>query len=91
VAEAKARLSEVIDCAVSDGAQTITRNGREVAEIRHGIELLPAGRRRDRLTTWLAEDLPARFDGRILDLDRQVADAWARSWRVRNWPALPWE
>jgi prevent-host-death family protein len=33
VAEAKARLSEVIDCTVSDGAQTITRHGREVAVV----------------------------------------------------------
>ena len=46
------------------------------AEIRHGIELLGAGRRRDSLTRWLAEELPARFDGRILPIDRVIAEAW---------------
>lgn len=47
-------------------------------EIRRGIELMPSGRRRDRLTSWLADDLPARFDGRILGIDRRVAEAWGR-------------
>jgi toxin FitB len=48
------------------------------AELRRGVELLPAGQRRERLTTWIAEDLTARFDGRVLDVDRRVADAWGR-------------
>lgn len=47
-----------------------------LAEIRHGIELLPPGQRRRRLETWLEEDLPARFEGRILDIDRRVAARW---------------
>jgi toxin FitB len=46
------------------------------AEIRRGIELMPQGRRRERLVTWLAEDLPARFEGRLLDIDSRVAEAW---------------
>lgn len=46
------------------------------AEIRRGIELMPAGRRRERLATWFAEELPARFQSRILDIDRHVAEAW---------------
>ncbi len=46
------------------------------AELRIGIELLPRSRRRNRLTSWLAEDLPVRFEGRILDVDRKTADAW---------------
>jgi predicted nucleic acid-binding protein len=48
------------------------------AELRRGVELLPPGQRRERLTTWIAEDLPARFHARILDVDRRVADAWGR-------------
>ena len=48
------------------------------AELRRGVELLPAGRRRDRLDDWVVNDLPARFDGRILDVDSYVADAWGR-------------
>lgn len=47
-----------------------------LAEIRHGIELLAPGQRRDRLERWLEDDLPARFDGRILDIDRRVATSW---------------
>jgi toxin FitB len=46
------------------------------AEIRRGVELLPAGRRRERLAAWLAEELPARFEERILDIDPQVAETW---------------
>ena len=47
-----------------------------LAEIQHGIELLAPGHRRDRLERWLEEDLPARFAGRILDIDRRVASRW---------------
>jgi len=47
-----------------------------VAELRRGIELMPAGRRRERLGTWLTEELPAGFEGRILSIDHRIADAW---------------
>jgi predicted nucleic acid-binding protein len=47
-----------------------------LAEIRRGIELLPEGRRRTRLADWLAGDLTARFEGRVLAVDRRVAEAW---------------
>jgi toxin FitB len=47
-----------------------------LAEIRRGVELMPPGNRRDRLFGWLTGDLPARFEGRILDIDRRVAEAW---------------
>jgi predicted nucleic acid-binding protein len=47
-----------------------------VAEIRRGIELLDAGRRREQLDTWLEDELLSRFDGRIIELDLAVANAW---------------
>ena len=47
-----------------------------LAEIRRGIELMAVGQRRDRLETWLTEDLPTRFEGRILSIDHGAADAW---------------
>lgn len=47
-----------------------------LAEIRRGVELMAPGKRRDRLAAWSAEDLPARFEGRILDIDRRIAEAW---------------
>ena len=46
------------------------------AEIRRGIEMLPNGRRRERLAAWLTEDLSTRFEQRILDIDLRVADTW---------------
>jgi predicted nucleic acid-binding protein len=46
------------------------------AEIRRGIEMLPNGRKRERLAAWLAEDLPARFEQRVLDIDLRVAETW---------------
>lgn len=48
------------------------------AELRRGVDLLEPGRRRDRLEEWLADDLTARFHGRILDVDRRVADGWGQ-------------
>ena len=47
-----------------------------LAEVRRGIELLQLGRRRDRLTEWLTDELPARFETRIVPIDRRVADEW---------------
>jgi predicted nucleic acid-binding protein len=47
-----------------------------LAEIRRGIEMLPTGRRRDLLAGWLAEELPARFEKRILDINPLVAETW---------------
>jgi hypothetical protein len=46
------------------------------AEIRRGIELLPLGRRRARLTDWLAGDVPRRFEDRVIDIDQRIAEAW---------------
>ena len=46
------------------------------AELRHGIERLPAGRRRALLDQWLREELPLRFEGRVLSIDAAVANAW---------------
>ena len=47
-----------------------------LAEIRRGIERLPASGRRTYLAAWLETDLAARFAGRVLTIDVQVADAW---------------
>lgn len=47
-----------------------------LAEIRRGVELMDPGRRRDRLTDWLTQELPARFEGRILDIDSRIAETW---------------
>ena len=49
-----------------------------LAEIRHGIERLAAGARRKRLDTWLRDELPLRFEGRVLSVDEAVADSWGK-------------
>lgn len=49
-----------------------------LAELRHGIERLDAGRRKTALDLWLTEQLPLRFDNRLLPVDAETADAWGR-------------
>jgi toxin FitB len=49
-----------------------------VAELRHGIERLPAGARRERLATWLTEQVPQRFEERLLAVDAETANVWGR-------------
>ena len=47
-----------------------------IGEIRHGIDRLSTGRRRSRLDDWLRNDLPERFEGRVLPIEVDVSDAW---------------
>lgn len=49
-----------------------------ISELRYGIERLPAGARRSRLDEWLSKNLLARFEGRILPVDVEVAEASGR-------------
>ena len=46
-----------------------------VTELRYGIDRMTAGKRKKRLDQWLVEELPLRFEGRILAIDSAVADA----------------
>ncbi len=47
-----------------------------IAELRHGIERLAQGRRRQRLGEWLDVELLERFADRVLAIDAAVANAW---------------
>ncbi len=47
-----------------------------LAELRRGVALMAEGRRRSALAAWLAHDLPARFEDRILVIDRAIAERW---------------
>lgn len=49
-----------------------------LTELRYGIERMPRGRRQKQLSVWLEKSLPVRFEGRILSVDRAVADACGR-------------
>jgi predicted nucleic acid-binding protein len=50
-----------------------------LAELHYGVERLPAGRRRARLEQWIHQDLPLRFENRILPVDTRVAEAWGKT------------
>jgi hypothetical protein len=47
-----------------------------LAELRFGVERMPAGARRLRLEEWLRDELPLRFESRILSLTADIAQSW---------------
>lgn len=47
-----------------------------LGEIRKGVTLLPAGRKRTELERWLEQDLPAQFADRLLPINGQIAEIW---------------
>jgi len=50
-----------------------------LAELSYGVERLAPGARRRRLEAWLGHEVPLRFEGRILPLDANVAEAWGKT------------
>ena len=52
-----------------------------IQELELGIQLLPEGRRRNRLRAWLA-GLLDEFDGRVQPIEKQEAD-WAATFQAR--------
>jgi toxin FitB len=50
-----------------------------LAELRYGVERLAAGARRRRLEVWLGHEVPLRFEGRILPVDANIAEAWGKT------------
>ncbi|SMH40566.1 type II toxin-antitoxin system VapC family toxin [Mesorhizobium australicum] len=47
-----------------------------IAEIHRGVALMDPGRKREALAAWHADDLPQRFEHRVLPVDEHVALAW---------------
>jgi len=47
-----------------------------LSELRKGIETMPAGARKTSFLDWLENDIPQYFGGRILPVDRRVAERW---------------
>ena len=50
-----------------------------LAELRYGVDRMAAGPRRSRLEQWLTDELPLRFEGRILTVNSNVAEVWGRT------------
>lgn len=49
-----------------------------LGEIRHGVERLPEGAKREKLRIWLEATLPEWFEDRVLSVDLGVAERWGR-------------
>lgn len=49
-----------------------------LGEIRKGVDVLEAGPRREKLRVWLEQEVPARFERRLLPVTAEVADRWGR-------------
>jgi len=50
-----------------------------LAELHYGVERMAAGKRRSRLEVWLRDELPLRFESRILPVDADVAEGWGKT------------
>jgi predicted nucleic acid-binding protein len=50
-----------------------------LAELHNGVERLAPGKRRSQLERWLRDELPLRFESRILPVDERVAEAWGKT------------
>ncbi len=68
----------VVDWLAQIDEDTVFLSVVTFAELRHGIERLPASKRRKQLDEWLRGELPLRFEQRILQVDGAVADEWGR-------------
>lgn len=59
------------------------------AELYYGVEILPVGRRRDRLTALIKDILQYEFAGRILPFDSSAARSFALIGASRKAAGLP--
>lgn len=49
-----------------------------LGELTMGFELVPAGKRRDELQSWVTRDVPRHFVGRLLPVDEEIAREWGQ-------------
>jgi len=49
-----------------------------LGELRSGVEKLKGGSRKEKLRLWLEQELPPRFEDRLLPVDAGVADRWGK-------------
>ena len=47
-----------------------------LAELRRGVALKPDGKAKQALEVWMAGPLIERFSGRVVHVDRHIANAW---------------
>ena len=69
----------VLDWLDAQEPQTLYMTTVNLAELLAGVELLPAGRRRDALAQVLSTQVVALFGGRVLPLDAEAAEVFAKT------------
>jgi predicted nucleic acid-binding protein len=87
---------QVVQWVDSQGEADLFLSVATLLEIRLGIELQPAGRKRDNLERWLVHTLPERFEERIVPVERHTADLTGRvlarsrkeGWEMESMDAL---
>jgi toxin FitB len=60
-----------------------------IAELAHGVERLPQGKRREELGRWLEQDVVGRFGERIIGIDQRIASLWGRVVATRGSVGAP--
>lgn len=59
-----------------------------IGEIRKGIEKLQDIAKKQKIETWLEQDLLNKFYGRIINIDARIADKWGYVTAAKNLPAI---
>ena len=67
----------VVEWVIRQPAQDLYLSTISEAELRYGAEILPAGRRRERLLAEIEGMIGEDFAGRVLSFDRAAAHAYA--------------
>ncbi|MGZ8289691.1 MAG: PIN domain-containing protein [Telluria sp.] len=74
----KSPAPQVLDWFSQRPASTLYLSVLTFGEIRKGIELLSDTQRKAELSNWLSSELTNYFAGRILSIDLNVCERWAR-------------
>lgn len=67
----------VIEWLAAQGGDALYLSAITLGELRRGILLLDAGRKKRGLLEWLENDIKPAFADRILDADAEVMEKWA--------------
>jgi|JI10StandDraft_1071094.scaffolds.fasta_scaffold136671_5 predicted nucleic acid-binding protein len=59
-----------------------------LGEIRKGVVKLRDDERKQALLKWLEDDLPNQFDGRIIEIDKDIANKWGHVMSVYKTPQI---
>lgn len=70
--------SKVVDWIANKSPLDLCISVLALGELTMGFELASAGKRRDELQSWVTQDLPRRFVGRLLSVTDDIAREWGR-------------